>query len=267
MSVPHLNDVPITSPTRPKHQVTRSRTEAAATFPKLHKSHPRHHPQLHRKDHREGMDKDPHSSHSNLQPQERTTKSEGVTPEESRAGSRRTSHDVPWLDRSGWEGELRNAILGLNTLSNNTTRRLDNTYYGVLEKLSVLQRTIMSMKELAIMTKQLNEEFKTESESVTRDVEVQLDGFAGFEDQQKRIGGLQERVMVGRDQIKTLGARVDVVNERVEGGGMAGENKEEIEDYVGDDGSCCGGSGCRVDEFSVFVYQNPGGYVKGRQYL
>ena len=83
--------------------------------------------------------------------------------------------------------ELRNAILGLNALSNNATRRLDNTYYGVLEKHSVLQSTITSMKELASMTKQLNEKFKTESEEVTRDVEIQLDGFAGFEDQKKRI--------------------------------------------------------------------------------
>lgn len=107
--------------------------------------------------------------------------------------------------------------MGLNTLSNNTTRRLDNTYYAVLEKLSVLHSTIISLKELASMTKQLSEEFKTESEEVVRDVEIQLDGFAGFEDQQKQIGELQERVMAGRDRIKTLGGRVDVVRDRVDG--------------------------------------------------
>ena len=107
--------------------------------------------------------------------------------------------------------------MGLNTLSNNTTRRLDNTYYAVLEKLSVLQSTIMSMKELASMTKQLNEEFKTESEGVVHDVERQLDVFEGFEDQQKRIEELQERVQAGRERIKTLGGRVDVVREKVEG--------------------------------------------------
>jgi hypothetical protein len=112
--------------------------------------------------------------------------------------------------------ELRNAIMGLNTLSNSTTRRLDNTYYGVLEKLSVLQSTLMSMKELASMTKKLNEEFTTESEGVFRDVEIQLDGFGDFEDQQKRIGGLQERVMAARDRIKTLGGRVDIVKEKVD---------------------------------------------------
>lgn len=113
--------------------------------------------------------------------------------------------------------ELRNAIMGLNKLSNDITRRLDNTYYSVLEKLSMLQSHIMSMKELASMTKQLNEDFKTESEEVLNDVEIQIEGFKGFEDQQKRIEELQERVMAGRERIKTLGDRVDVVRERVEG--------------------------------------------------
>lgn len=107
--------------------------------------------------------------------------------------------------------------MGLNTLSNNTTRRLDNTYYAVLEKLSTLKSTIVSLKELASMTKQLSEEFKTQSEEVVHDVEIQLDGFAGFEDQQKRIQDLQGRVAAGRERIKTLGGRIDIVRERVDG--------------------------------------------------
>lgn len=118
---------------------------------------------------------------------------------------------------SEFQRELRNAIMGLNTLSNNITRRLDNTYYAVLEKFSVLQSTIMSMKELASMTKQLNEEFKTESQEVVHDGEIQLDALKGFEDQQKRIEELQERVQAGRERIKTLGGRVDVVREKIEG--------------------------------------------------
>lgn len=217
------------------------------------RSHHHHHTHLHRKDH--SREKEAQSAHPNLQPHEiGTTKSEGVTPEESRAGSRQPSvfGDIP-----GWDGmgssrererrrpvkegevkeerergvlratELRNTIMGLNTLSNNTTRRLDNTYYAVLEKLSMLQSTIMSMKELASVTNQLNEEFKTESKGVVQDVETQLDGFEGFEDQQKRIQELQERVMAGRERIKTLGSRVDVVREKVEGWEKAEEEWQE----------------------------------------
>jgi len=105
--------------------------------------------------------------------------------------------------------------LGLNTLANNTTRRLDNTYYSVLEKLSTLQNTISSLKELANMTRKLNEDFKTESEEVVIDINTQLSTFEGFDDQQKRIEALAERVQAGRERIKTLGSRVDIVKKRV----------------------------------------------------
>jgi hypothetical protein len=113
--------------------------------------------------------------------------------------------------------ELRNALLELNALSNNTTRRLDNTYYSVLEKLSILQSTITSMKELASITRQLNHEFTGESEGVVADVTSQLDSFEGFNDQEKHISRLAERVQKGRERIKALGGRVDLVKSRVEG--------------------------------------------------
>jgi hypothetical protein len=111
--------------------------------------------------------------------------------------------------------ELRNALLSLNTLANNTTQRLDNTYYSVLEKLSTLQNTMASLKELANMTRKLNADFKTESEEVVNDINTQLSTFKVFDDQQKRIEGLAERVQAGRERIKTLASRVDIVKERV----------------------------------------------------
>lgn len=87
----------------------------------------------------------------------------------------------------------------------------------MLEKLSVLQSTISSLKELAAMTKGLNVEFKEESEDLIRDVNTQLDGFEEFAEQEKRIQDLQRRVKAGRERIKVLGERVDVVKDRVEG--------------------------------------------------
>lgn len=113
--------------------------------------------------------------------------------------------------------ELRNALLELNSLSNGTTRRLDNTYYSVLEKLSVLQNTITSMKELASMTRRLNAEFGMEAEDVVSDVKEQLEIYEGFGDQEKRIQELSARVKEGRERISMLGGRVEVIKERVEG--------------------------------------------------
>lgn len=174
---------------------------------------------------------------------EERSKSEGVSPNESRNVSRRGSAaGLPVLDwddsplmgmdkrplRTGEvkeerergvlrANELRNALLGLNTLSNNTTRRLDNSYYSVLEKLSVLQSTITSLKELAGMTKGLNQEFKDDSQDLVRDVQAQLEGFEEFKEQEKRITDLQRRVKAGRERTKLLGERVDVVKNRVDG--------------------------------------------------
>ena len=108
-------------------------------------------------------------------------------------------------------------MLGLNTLSINTTRRLDNTYYSVLEKLSTLQNTIASLKELASMTRRLNDDFKVESEDVVADITAQLNQFENFDEQQKRIEDLASRVQDGRQKIKTLGSRVDLVQNRVMG--------------------------------------------------
>lgn len=65
----------------------------------LHSHHHHHHPHLHRKDH--SREKEPQSAHANLQPHEQGTKSEGVTPEESRAGSR---HNSVSGDMANWDG-------------------------------------------------------------------------------------------------------------------------------------------------------------------
>lgn len=72
------------------------------------------------------------------------------------------------------------------------------------------------MQELATMTRQLNDEFTQESEEVVTDVTAQVEAFEGFSEQETRISKLAERVQGGRERIKTLGERVDLVKNRVE---------------------------------------------------
>ena len=102
-------------------------------------------------------------------------------------------------------------------MSNNTTRRLVNTYYSVLEKLSALQSTVSSMKEVAGMMREVHSEFLEDSEEVVEEVEVALEGFEGFQDQQARIETLAERVKVGRAKVETLGTRVEAVRRKIDG--------------------------------------------------
>jgi hypothetical protein len=117
--------------------------------------------------------------------------------------------------------------MDLNTQSNNTTRRLDGTYYSVLEKVSILQTAITSLKELATMARQLNKEFKTESEEVTGEFQTQLDTFDDFEEQQKKVAYLAGRVNQGRDKIKELSGRVELVRQRVTSWELAEQEWQE----------------------------------------
>jgi hypothetical protein len=113
--------------------------------------------------------------------------------------------------------ELRKLLLDLNTLSNDTTRRLDTAYYSVHEKLGMLHSTIASLKDLARRTRNLNDEFKLESQGIVADIETQLVSFENFSVQGKKVKELQKRIEAGRQIVQALGTRVDVVKTKIEG--------------------------------------------------
>ncbi|KAI3401577.1 hypothetical protein diail_10178, partial [Diaporthe ilicicola] len=104
----------------------------------------------------------------------------------------------------------------LANISTGTTRRLDDTYYSVLEKLSSLQNTVVALKELALASAAMNEGFTAESESVLAEAQAQLDAFGQFDEQQARVQALQDRVHGGRERISALSERVDIVRQKVE---------------------------------------------------
>lgn len=104
----------------------------------------------------------------------------------------------------------------LETFHNTSTRRLDGAYDSVLERLGTLQSTILALRELARLTRDMNQTFTTEASELITETSSQLDTFGQFEDQQQRIDVLQRRVHVGRDKIKGLSERVDRVKERIE---------------------------------------------------
>lgn len=111
---------------------------------------------------------------------------------------------------------LKQALAELNDFSNATMRRLDDSYYSVLEKVGMLQNTILGMKELAGMATETDQQFKQESEDLVKDISGQLDALGGFEDQAERIETLTTRIHNGRDKVKALGDRVEAVREKIE---------------------------------------------------
>lgn len=111
---------------------------------------------------------------------------------------------------------LQRSLVELETLAGTTTRRLDDTYYSVLEKLGTLQSTIAALKELAELHRQLSTSFSKDADEIVADVGSQLDSFGQFEDQQQLIESLQDRIHTGRENIKSLSERVDVVRLHIE---------------------------------------------------
>ncbi|KAK4162120.1 hypothetical protein QBC43DRAFT_322386 [Cladorrhinum sp. PSN259] len=111
---------------------------------------------------------------------------------------------------------LQRSLFELETFAGSTTSRLNDTYYSVLEKLGTLQNTISALKELAELSSQINTNFITEADGLVDDFSSQLDALGHFEDQQERIVSLQLRIHRGRENIKSLSERVDIVRERIE---------------------------------------------------
>jgi hypothetical protein len=112
---------------------------------------------------------------------------------------------------------LQKSLGDLDTLSNTTTQRLDEMYYSVLEKTSMLQNTVAAMKELAGSAQEVKEAFDRDAAEVVRDAEGQLGMLGQFEGHEQRIQAMQGRIQTGRTRLETLSARVDVVKARVEG--------------------------------------------------
>ncbi|KAK2610831.1 hypothetical protein N8I77_004228 [Diaporthe amygdali] len=120
-------------------------------------------------------------------------------------------------DRTGARtSDLKKSLADLANISAGTTRRLDETYYSVLEKLTSLQNTVVALKELASASAAMNEGFTAESESVLAEAQAQLDAFGQFDEQQARVQALQDRIHGGRERISALSERVDIVRQKVE---------------------------------------------------
>ncbi|KAK3310182.1 uncharacterized protein B0T15DRAFT_27907 [Chaetomium strumarium] len=218
----------VSSPGRPRHQITRSISEISSPI------------RLHRE--RETRTPVAQSALSAVQGRRsyEWSRSETVTPNLSPNASRRTSILYASADEAmpttkppkdsglanglakeqqkaaARESGLQRSLAELESFASSTTKRLDDTYHSLLDKLSTLQSTVAALKELADLSRQLNNSFSAEAEELVVDVGSQLDSFGQFEDQQKRIESLRDRIHAGRKRIRSLSERVDAVSERIE---------------------------------------------------
>jgi DNA repair exonuclease SbcCD ATPase subunit len=112
--------------------------------------------------------------------------------------------------------DLRAALQSLSEQSLKTSRRLDDTYYSILEKVSVLRQTIGTLQELSGLTKELHRNFESDTTELVEDVTGQVEAFDGFKAQQEQVSGLEERVKAGKEKADALTARLEQAKERVD---------------------------------------------------
>ena len=108
-----------------------------------------------------------------------------------------------------------------------TTKRFDDTYYSVLEKLSSLQNTINALKDLAESSTDMCHTFDKNSQGLEHEIVTKLQAVGYFGDQQTKIERLQGRITTGRESMRALSKRVDLVKDRIEGWDKADRDWQE----------------------------------------
>lgn len=112
--------------------------------------------------------------------------------------------------------ELRTSLQSLSDQSLKTSRRLDDTYYSILEKVSILRQTIGSLQELSGLTKELHETFEADTKELAGDIRGQFEGFGNFEAQKHQVTTLETRIKVGRERADALKLRLAEARKNVE---------------------------------------------------
>ncbi|KAL4915435.1 hypothetical protein BDW62DRAFT_124066 [Aspergillus aurantiobrunneus] len=118
--------------------------------------------------------------------------------------------------RSRGEEHLRSALSVIGTLATDITRRLDYTYYGLLEKIAALNVTISSFQELSDSTSKLFDDFQRETTGLEQDIRRQIGDLHEFGPQMQRIEALEERMRSSKTRAKALGERLEAMRSEIE---------------------------------------------------
>ncbi|KAB8227811.1 uncharacterized protein BDW43DRAFT_236793 [Aspergillus alliaceus] len=120
-----------------------------------------------------------------------------------------------WSD--GFTGRyLRSALSMIGTLATDITRRLDYTYYNLLEKLAALHTTIASFQELSDSTSELFNYFERETTALDQDIRKQIGELNGFQHQTQKIEALEERMKMGRMRAEVLSRRLEEMRKEID---------------------------------------------------
>ncbi|KAJ5131674.1 hypothetical protein N7448_005832 [Penicillium atrosanguineum] len=121
--------------------------------------------------------------------------------------------DLELVKKRRKQGEeyLRSALSSIGSQATDVTRRLDYTYYNLLEKITALNSTIASFQDLSDSASKLLSDFERETAGLDQEIRKQINDLKGFEPQIQKVDALEERMKRGRERVEDLGSRLDAV--------------------------------------------------------
>ncbi|KAL4901021.1 hypothetical protein BDW74DRAFT_160590 [Aspergillus multicolor] len=143
---------------------------------------------------------------------------------DTRLGSIKRPEEIHSMDdlqrvrdrRSRGEEYLRSTLSVIGTLATDVTRRLDYTYYGLLEKIAALNVTVTSFQELSDTTSKIFDDFQRETTGLEQDIQKQIGDIHEFQPQMQRIEALEKRMRDSKTRAKALGNRLEAMRNEVE---------------------------------------------------
>ncbi|KAK4635656.1 hypothetical protein CLAFUW4_01604 [Fulvia fulva] len=114
------------------------------------------------------------------------------------------------------EEHLRESLKNVEEVAMSSTRQLDDTYYSILEKASLLRSTVASLQQLAEESKRMHSTFKEDTTKLEQETKQNLDGFNNFDGQEKTINDLVVQLRTSKDRTGKLNERLEAARNRIE---------------------------------------------------
>ena len=114
------------------------------------------------------------------------------------------------------EEQLRESLKSVEEVGMSSTRQLDDTYYAILEKASILRSTVASIQQLADESHKMHSSFKEDTAKIERDTKQNLSSYGNFDQQEKRVNQLVSQLGDSRGRTDKLNDRLESARLRVE---------------------------------------------------
>ncbi|KAF1346896.1 hypothetical protein BDV97DRAFT_371439 [Delphinella strobiligena] len=113
--------------------------------------------------------------------------------------------------------EVSEALNALSKDAHTATRKLDDTYYALLERTGTLKATIASLQDLSTHATETRKEWREEVSIGKEKIEAKIESFANFEAQEQVVEELVWRLKNAKDRAAELEQRLETCRGRLEG--------------------------------------------------